>query len=141
MRPNLGHPAHQLNKGRHLPHGTESPVKAHGRPGLWSLPGSRPASRAGAQGLMSVRPWFVRRQPWLPPCPQPLASGRWLLGSLAWAVAGVWAAAVQVCAWGNGSGDAGRRKQGLRGCRPFWERQCEAPGSLAPCVQPYLAQS
>lgn len=72
VRPNLGHPAHQLSKGHRLPHGAENPVKAHGRLGLWSCPGSCPFPMLGAHALLSVRPWFVRRQPWLPPCPQPL---------------------------------------------------------------------
>lgn len=83
---------------------------------------------------MSVRPWFITSAAWLPPCPQPLAS--WPGGSLGpWP--GLWLgygqAAVQVCAWGNGSGGAGRRKQGLRGCRPFWEGSVR-PQALWPHV-------
>lgn len=131
VRPSLGHPAHQLSKGHCLPHGAENPVKAHRQPGCWSCPGSRPFPMLGAQGLLSVRPLSVGSRG----CPRalsPLASSQWLLGSLALAVAGVWASAVLVCAWADSSGDTGSRKQRLAGRHPFWKRQCEAPGSLAP---------
>ena len=107
-------------------------VKAHGRPGLWSLPGSRPTPMLGAQDLLSIGPWFVGRQPWLPPSPQPLV----LRPSVPW-VPGLG------CGWGMGYAfhvHAGQTALGTRaagsrgwgGCRHFWERRREALGSLAP---------
>ena len=116
-------------------------VKAHGRPGLWSLPGSRPTPMLGAQDLLSIGPWFVGRQPWLPPSPQPLV----LRPSVPW-VPGLG------CGWGMGYAfhvHAGRTALGTRaaGSRGWGGAVISGRGGVRPwvlwppCVQPYPARS